>query len=154
MIDAADPGTAAALLGLTVRDLPALNASLNALAAALLVVGWVLIRRHRREAHRRVMLGAVAVSTLFLASYLVYHWQVGSVPFQGQGPVRTVYFSVLLTHTVLAAALPVLVALSLWRAFGRRYASHRAIARWTLPIWLYVSVTGVVVYWMLYQLEL
>jgi uncharacterized membrane protein YozB (DUF420 family) len=147
-------GAAAGLLGLTVRDLPALNASLNALAAVLLVVGWVLIRRRRREAHRNVMLAAVAVSTLFLASYLVYHWQVGSVPFQGQGPVRTVYFSVLLTHTVLAAALPVLVALSLWRAFGRRYRRHRAIARWTLPIWLYVSVTGVVVYWMLYRLEL
>jgi uncharacterized membrane protein YozB (DUF420 family) len=147
-------GAAASLLGLTVRDLPAVNASLNALAAVLLVVGWVLIRRHHREAHRNVMLAAVAVSTLFLASYLVYHWQVGSVPFQGQGPVRTVYFSVLLTHTVLAAALPVLVALSLWRAFGRHYRRHRAIARWTLPIWLYVSVTGVVVYWMLYRLEL
>jgi uncharacterized membrane protein YozB (DUF420 family) len=147
-------GAASGLLGLTVRDLPAVNASLNALAAVLLVVGWVLIRRRHREAHRNVMLAAVAVSTLFLASYLVYHWQVGSVPFQGQGPVRTVYFSVLLTHTVLAAALPALVALSLWRAFGRRYRRHRAIARWTLPIWLYVSVTGVVVYWMLYRLEL
>jgi uncharacterized membrane protein YozB (DUF420 family) len=142
------------LFGLTARDLPAVNASLNALAAALLVVGWLLIRRRRERAHRNVMLAAVAVSTLFLASYLVYHWQVGSVPFQGQGTVRTVYFAVLLTHTVLAAAVPVLVALSLWRAFGRRYRLHRAIARWTLPIWLYVSVTGVVVYWMLYRLEL
>jgi uncharacterized membrane protein YozB (DUF420 family) len=151
---ASTAGAAAGILGLTVRDLPADNASLNALAAVLLVVGWVLIRRHRVEAHRAVMLAAVAVSTLFLASYLVYHAQVGSVAFQGQGPVRTVYFSVLLTHTVLAAALPVLVALSLWRAFGRRYRRHRAIARWTLPIWLYVSVTGVVVYWMLYRLEL
>lgn len=151
---AAAAAAAAGPFGLTVRDLPAVNASLNALAALLLVVGWVLIRRHRVEAHRKVMLGAVAVSTLFLASYLVYHWHVGSVPFQGQGPVRTVYFSVLLTHTVLAAILPVLVVLSLWRAFGRHYRRHRAIARWTLPIWLYVSVTGVVVYWMLYQLEL
>ena len=142
------------LFGLTVRDLPAVNASLNALAAALLVVGWVLIRRRRERAHRNVMLAAVAVSTLFLASYLVYHWQVGSVPFQGQGTVRSVYFTVLISHTVLAAAVPVLVVLSLWRAFGRRYRRHRAIARWTLPIWLYVSVTGVVVYWMLYRLQL
>lgn len=143
-----------ALFGLTVRDLPAVNATLNATAALLLVIGWVLIRRHRMRAHRNVMLAAVAVSTLFLASYLVYHWQVGSVPFQGQGPVRSVYFTVLISHTVLAAAVPVLVVLSLWRAFGRRYRRHRAIARWTLPIWLYVSLTGVVVYWMLYRLEL
>ncbi|HEX2254714.1 MAG TPA: DUF420 domain-containing protein [Thermoanaerobaculia bacterium] len=140
------------MTGLAVTDLPAVNASLNALAAVLLVIGWVLIRRGRRQAHRNVMLAAVAVSALFLTSYLVYHFQVGSVRFQGQGPVRTAYFAVLLTHTVLATILPVLVVLSLWRAFGRRYDLHRRIARWTLPIWLYVSVTGVVVYWMLYRM--
>ncbi|HEX6203572.1 MAG TPA: DUF420 domain-containing protein [Thermoanaerobaculia bacterium] len=153
MIPAAAAVLGSGFLGLTVRDLPAVNASLNAVAAALLVVGWLLIRRRRVRAHRAVMLAAVAVSALFLASYLVYHAQVGSVRFQGQGPVRTVYFSVLLTHTVLAAAVPVLAGLSLWRAFGRRWRQHRAIARWTLPIWLYVSVTGVVVYWMLYRLH-
>lgn len=150
-------GVAAAgltVLGLTVRDLPAVNATLNAIAATLLVVGWFLIRRRRQRAHRAVMLAAVAVSALFLTSYLVYHWQVGSVGFEGQGPVRTFYFAILITHSVLAAAVPVLVVLSLWRAFGERYRQHRAIARWTLPIWLYVSVTGVIVYWMLYRLEL
>lgn len=147
-------GAELTVLGLTVRDLPALNATLNAIAASLLVVGWFLIRRRRERAHRAVMLAAVAVSALFLTSYLVYHWQVGSVGFQGQGPVRTFYFAVLITHSILAAAVPVLVVLSLWRAFGRRFRQHRAIARWTLPIWLYVSVTGVVVYWMLYRLEL
>ncbi|HEX2162942.1 MAG TPA: DUF420 domain-containing protein [Thermoanaerobaculia bacterium] len=137
----------------SVRDLPAVNAGLNALAAALLVIGWVLIRRHRVRAHRAVMLAAVAVSIVFFASYLTYHAQVGSVRFQGQGTVRTVYFAILLTHTVLAAAVPVLAGLSLWRAFGRRWRQHRAIARWTLPIWLYVSVTGVIVYLMLYVLR-
>ncbi|HUO86648.1 MAG TPA: DUF420 domain-containing protein [Thermoanaerobaculia bacterium] len=147
-------GAGLTVLGLTVRDLPALNASLNAIAATLLVVGWLLIRRRRERAHRAVMLAAVVVSALFLTSYLVYHWQVGSVGFQGQGPVRTFYFAVLITHSVLAAAVPVLVVLSLWRAFGRRFRQHRAIARWTLPIWLYVSVTGVIVYWMLYRLEI
>ena len=151
MTAAALSGAAAGLLGLGVRDLPAVNASLNAVAALLLVTGWILVRRRRVRAHRAVMLAAVAVSALFLASYLFYHSQVGSVPFEGQGPVRTVYFTVLLTHTVLAAAVPVLAALSLWRAFGRRWRQHRAIARWTLPIWLYVSVTGVLVYVLLYQ---
>jgi uncharacterized membrane protein YozB (DUF420 family) len=141
------------IVALTVRDLPALNAGLNATAAVLLVVGWLLIRRRRVRAHRGVMLAAVAVSALFLTSYLVYHAQVGSVRFQGEGPVRGLYLAILLTHTVLAAAVPVLAGLSLWRAFGRRYRLHRRIARWTVPIWLYVSVTGVVVYWMLYHLE-
>lgn len=135
-----------------VRDLPTVNACLNGAAALCLVAGWWLIRNGRREAHRVVMLAAVVVSTLFLASYLYYHAQVGSVRFTGQGPIRTLYFSVLLTHTILAAAVPFLVAITLVRALRERFDAHRRIARWTLPIWLYVSVTGVVVYLMLYQL--
>jgi uncharacterized membrane protein YozB (DUF420 family) len=135
---------------ISLSDLPTVNASLNAIAAVLLVIGWVLIRRGRVRAHRAVMLSALACSVLFLASYLVYHYQVGSVRFQGTGAIRTLYFSVLLTHTVLAALVPFLAAITLFRALRRHFPRHRAIARWTLPIWLYVSVTGVVVYVMLY----
>ena len=137
---------------MSVTDLPALNATLNGIAAVLLVIGWVLIRRGRVRAHRAVMFSALACSVLFLASYLVYHYQVGSVRFQGTGAVRTLYFSILLTHTVLAALVPFLAAITLFRALRRHFPRHRAIARWTLPIWLYVSVTGVVVYVMLYVL--
>jgi uncharacterized membrane protein YozB (DUF420 family) len=136
----------------TVRDLPTLNAVLNATCAALLFWGWRLIRRGRREAHRRVMIGALACSTLFLASYLFYHSQVGSVRFQGQGPIRTVYFAILITHTVLAAAIVPLVLVTVTRALRDRFDAHRRLARVTLPLWAYVSVTGVVVYWMLYRL--
>lgn len=134
------------------RDLPTVNAALNATAAALLVWGYVLIRRKRREAHRKVMLAAFGVSALFLVSYLIYHFQVGSVRFQKTGPIRGLYFSVLLTHTILAAAVPVMAVVTLRRAFTANFDKHRRIARWTLPIWLYVSVTGVAVYWMLYHL--
>jgi uncharacterized membrane protein YozB (DUF420 family) len=137
---------------ISVRDLPALNAILNATAAVLLVWGYTLIRRRRIEMHRRVMLTAFAVSVAFLISYLTYHFQVGSVRFQKTGTIRTVYLSILLTHTVLAAAVPFLAILTLRRAWIGSYAKHKAIARWTLPIWLYVSITGVVVYWMLYRL--
>ena len=133
------------------RDLPTVNALLNAAATALLVTGWVLIRRGRRAAHRRAMLAALACSALFLVSYLVYHFEVGSVRFEGTGAVRTVYLAILLSHTVLAAAVPVLALVTLSRALAAKFDRHRAIARWTLPIWLYVSVTGVVVYWMLYR---
>jgi uncharacterized membrane protein YozB (DUF420 family) len=136
----------------TVRDLPTLNAALNATSAVLLVTGWLLIRRGRREAHRRAMLAAVACSGLFLVSYLVYHAQVGSVRFQGQGTIRTVYFAILLTHTVLAAAILPLVLVTLVRALQQRFDRHRRIARVTFPLWLYVSVTGVVIYVMLYRL--
>jgi uncharacterized membrane protein YozB (DUF420 family) len=132
--------------------LPTLNAVLNATAAALLAWGWTLIRRGRREKHRRVMLAAFATSVLFLTSYLVYHAQVGSVRFQKTGSIRTIYLTILLTHTVLAAAVAPLALVTLTRALKGRFESHRAIARWTLPIWLYVSVTGVVVYLMLYRL--
>lgn len=139
-------------MDLALTDLPALNALLNATSAALLVVGWALIRRRRIVAHRRVMFAAVAVSIAFLVSYLVYHFQVGSVRFQGRGAVRALYFTILMSHTLLAAALPPLVLVTLVRALRERFDRHRAIARWTLPIWLYVSVTGVVVYWMLYRI--
>lgn len=131
-------------------SLPAVNAVLNGTAAVLLTIGWVLIRRGRVRQHRRVMLSAFAVSVLFLISYLTYHAKFGAKHYTGEGPIRTVYFAILLTHTVLAAAIVPLAVMTLSRALSRRFDRHRAIARWTLPIWLYVSVTGVVVYWMLY----
>ena len=137
---------------MTVRDLPALNAILNGTAGLLLFVGWILIRRGNRVAHKRVMLAAVACSALFLVSYLTYHYQVGSVRFQGQGPIRTVYFTILLTHTILAAAIVPLVLITLNHGLRERFDKHRRIARVTLPLWAYVSVTGVVIYWMLYRL--
>jgi len=137
---------------LSVTDLPAVNALLNASSAALLLTGYVLIRRGRRQAHRRVMLSAVACSTLFLVSYLVYHAHVGSVRFRGQGAVRPLYFTILVTHTVLAAAIVPLVGVTLVRALRERFDRHRRIARITLPLWGYVSVTGVVIYWMLYRM--
>jgi len=138
---------------LQVHDLPAVNATLNAIAAFLLVTAYVLIRRRRVIAHRNVMIAALVCSALFLTSYLVYHAHVGSKHFPGTGTARAVYFAILITHTVLAATVPFLAGVTVWRAGHRRYARHRKIARWTLPIWLYVSVTGVVVYWMLYQMS-
>ncbi len=136
---------------MNVHDLPTLNAALNGIAAVLLVTAFVLIRQGRREAHKRVMLAAFSTSVLFLISYLTYHAQVGSVPYQRTGPIRTVYFTILLTHTVLAAAVPILAVVTLRRGLNGAFVRHKAIARWTLPIWLYVSVTGVVVYLMLYR---
>ncbi len=136
-----------------VTDLPALNASLNALAAVFLVAGFALIRLRKRGAHRVAMLAAFGCSIAFLISYLYYHSQVGSVRFQGTGGIRTLYFTVLISHTILAALVPFLAAATLYRALRERFAHHRAIARWTLPIWLYVSVTGVAIYWMLYRME-
>lgn len=136
---------------MSLRDLPTLNAILNATSALLLLTGFILIKAGRRDAHRLAMLGALACSTLFLTSYLVYHWRVGSVHFQGQGKVRTVYFTILLTHTVLAVAILPLIAMTLSRALQQRFDKHRRIARVTLPLWAYVSVTGVVVYVMLYR---
>ncbi|HEY0512153.1 MAG TPA: DUF420 domain-containing protein [Thermoanaerobaculia bacterium] len=137
---------------LDVHALPAVNASLNALAAVLLVTGYVLIRRRRWIAHRNVMTAALVCSCLFLTSYLIYHAQVGSVRFPGHGAARTLYLTILATHTVLAAVVPFLAGITVVRAWRRRFPQHRRIARWTLPIWLYVSVTGVVVYWMLYRM--
>jgi len=134
---------------MTVRDLPAVNATLNATAAALLIWGYVLIRRRSIAAHRKVMLAAFATSTVFLCCYLVYHYSVGSVPFQQTGAIRTVYFSILITHTILAATVPPLAIVTLSRGLRERFDKHRKIARWALPVWLYVSVTGVIVYLMI-----
>ena len=131
--------------------LPSINALLNATAAVLLVWGYLLIRRKRRETHRRVMTAAFVVSCTFLVCYVVYHLQVGHVQFQHTGPLRALYLSILGTHTVLAAAVPVLAIITLRRGLKGAFVRHKAIARWTLPIWLYVSVTGVIVYLMLYQ---
>jgi uncharacterized membrane protein YozB (DUF420 family) len=132
--------------------LPTVNALLNATAAVLLVWGYRLIRRKRIDQHRKVMISAFVTSCLFLVCYVVYHAQVGSKHFPHTGALRTVYFTILGTHTVLAAAVPVLAIITLRRGLTARYDKHRRIAKWTLPIWLYVSVTGVVVYLMLYHL--
>ncbi len=137
---------------LQITDLPGVNATLNGLATALLISAWVAVKRRRLVAHRNLMIAALVCSSLFLTSYLIYHAHVGSVRFQGTGAVRTVYFTVLITHTILAALVPFLVGITVWRAYRRRWDRHVRIARYTLPIWLYVSVTGVVVYWMLYQM--
>ena len=134
-----------------IQDLPALNATLNGLSAILLTVGYVLIRRGRRDLHKRCMLAALTTSMLFLVSYVVYHLNTGSRPFPGQGLVRAVYFSILITHVILAAAILPLALTTTARGLLDQYDRHVRIARWTLPIWLYVSVTGVVIYLMLYQ---
>ena len=135
-----------------VTQLPTVNAALNGTAATLLTAGYLCIRRGRVDLHRRCMLAAFATSALFLVSYVAYHAQAGSRPFIGEGPVRVVYFTVLVSHIVLAAAILPLAIVTLRRGLRRDDARHVALARWTLPIWLYVSVTGVVVYWMLYRL--
>ncbi len=128
-----------------------MNAILNGTAAVLLVTALVLIKQGRREAHKRVMLAAFTVSIVFLISYLVYHAQVGSVHYPHTGLIRTVYLTILTTHTILAATVPVLAIITLRRGLKGNFVRHKKIAKWTLPIWLYVSVTGVVVYLMLYQ---
>ena len=135
-----------------VTALPHWNAALNALVFLLLLRGWWHIRHGRRERHRQAMLGAFAGSVVFLVSYLTYHFAVGSVRFPGTGGVRTLYLGILLTHTVLAAAILPLVLVTLRRALRQDFGRHRSLARVTLPLWAYVSVTGVVVYWMLYRL--
>ena len=137
----------------TFQDLPTLNAVLNTASAVLVLAGWWLIRHGRRDAHRRAMLLAVATSTLFLVSYLVYHFEVGSVRFTGQGPIRTVYFVILVGHTVLAVAIVPLVLVDAQARAARPLRRAPRLARITLPLWLWVSVSGVVVYWMLYKLE-
>ena len=131
--------------------LPSVNALLNGTAAILLIWGYRLIRRKRIDEHRRVMLAAFTVSCLFLVCYLVYHYQAGHVVYQKTGIIRGVYLTLLASHTVLAAAVPFLAVITLRRGLAARFDRHRRIARWTLPIWLYVSVTGVVVYLMLYR---
>jgi protein SCO1/2/putative membrane protein len=135
-----------------VHSLPAVNATLNATAGVLLLTGYTLIRRKKIQAHKRVMLTAFAVSIAFLVCYVIYHAQVGSVRYQKTGAIRGVYYSILITHTILAATVPVLAVITLRRALRGDFVRHRKIARWTFPIWLYVSLTGVVFYFMLYRL--
>jgi uncharacterized membrane protein YozB (DUF420 family) len=135
----------------TLAVLPTVNAVLNASAAVALVAGFVAIRQGRVAVHRACMLTAVALSVLFLVSYLTYHAQVGSRPYAGGGWLRTAYFAILLTHTVLAVAIVPLVGTTLYRALRAQFTRHARLARVAFPIWLYVSVTGVVVYWMLYH---
>lgn len=137
---------------LPLTALPTLNAVLNAASAALLLNGYRLIRRRRVAAHRACMLAALVTSSLFLASYLYYHAHVGSVHYTGEGWLRPIYFTILATHTLLAASVPPLALRTLYLAWTGQIARHRRIARWTWPIWMYVSVTGVVVYLMLYRL--
>jgi len=137
---------------MTVTDLPALNATLNAISTVLLLTGYVFIRRGQRQKHKACMLAAVGMSVLFLTSYVIYHLQVGSVPFTGTGWIRTLYFVVLIPHVILAAGIVPLVVITVSRGLSAKYDKHRRIARWTLPLWLYVSVTGVIVYLMLYRM--
>lgn len=136
-----------------VSSLPSVNAALNSASALLLIAGYLFIRNKRVRAHKACMLAAFTASSLFLLSYLIYHYHVGSVPFRGQGWIRTVYFAILISHTVLAVLIVPLVLITLTRALKGNFDRHRRIARWTFPLWLYVSVTGVIVYWMLYGLH-
>jgi putative membrane protein len=131
----------------------ALNASLNGISAVLLAGGYAAIRSGKREVHKRFMISAFIVSCAFLVSYLIYHYRVGHVPFGGQGWIRPVYFTLLISHTTLAVVIVPLILITLRRAWTERFDKHRAIARWTLPLWFYVSVTGVIVYLMLYQIH-
>jgi len=132
--------------------LPTLNALLNSTSAVLLVTGYFFIRRKRVAAHKACMVSAFVVSALFLASYVYYHVHHGSTPFPGRGWVRGVYFAILIPHVILAASILPLALVTLYRAWKGDFERHRRLARWTLPLWLFVSVTGVVVYWMLYRL--
>jgi uncharacterized membrane protein YozB (DUF420 family) len=137
---------------MNISSLPALNALLNSFAFLLLVTGYLLIKQGRREAHRKVMIAAFTVSCIFLISYLTYHFQVGSVSFQKQGPIRTVYLAILLSHTLCAACVGVLAPITLIRGLRGRFGSHVRMARITYPLWVYVSLTGVIVYLMLYRM--
>ncbi|MGH7406767.1 MAG: DUF420 domain-containing protein [Candidatus Methylomirabilales bacterium] len=141
------------MTGVSLTDLPAFNAALNGISTLLLASGYLCIRRRKVTAHKLCMGSAFVTSTLFLISYLTYHYHVGSVPFGGRGWIRAVYFAILISHTVLAATIVPLALVTLSRALRGRFSKHVRIARWTLPLWLYVSVTGVVVYWMLYHLS-
>lgn len=137
---------------ISITDLPAVNATLNAVSAIFLTVGYVLIRRGRRSLHKKCMLSALAASTAFLTSYVIYHANTGSRPFPGHGFIRLTYFTILVTHVVLAVTILPLALVTTARGLRAQYARHVSLARWTLPIWLYVSVTGVVIYLMLYRL--
>jgi uncharacterized membrane protein YozB (DUF420 family) len=135
-----------------ISDLPTLNATLNGIAAMLLLSGYVLIKQGRRRQHQWCMVAALTTSALFLVSYVIYHLNAGSRPFQGQGAIRLLYFTILITHVVLAAVIVPLALVTATRGLRAQFDEHVKIARWTFPIWLYVSVTGVVIYVMLYQL--
>ena len=137
---------------MSLSDLPALNATLNATSAVLLMSGYAFIRRGYVRRHRAAMISACIVSALFLTSYVIYHANIGSKPFPGQGPIRLVYFTILLTHVLLAITVPPLALITLSRGLRAKFDRHVAIARWTFPIWMYVSVTGVIVYLMLYHM--
>lgn len=137
---------------LAAHPLATINAVLNTIATLLLVAGWVFIRQGNWRAHRAAMIAAFAVSTIFLACYLTYHYLVGHVPFRGQGPIRAVYFTILISHILLAVTVPVLAISMFVLVFRGRLEAHRRLGRITLPVWLYVSVTGVVIYLMLYGL--
>jgi uncharacterized membrane protein YozB (DUF420 family) len=138
-------------LPIAIEDLPAVNATLNALAAVMLVVGWALIKSGRERAHRNWMLSAFGVSIAFLTCYLVYHYHHLSMPFQGPDALRPWYYVLLITHVVLAACVPVLASITIYLGLADRRVRHRQFARWTFPIWLYVSVTGVIIYLVLYH---
>ena len=137
---------------MAISDLPALNATLNGIAGCLLAAGYVFIRRKRIAAHRACMIAAFVASTLFLISYVVYHAHVGSRPFPGLGTIRVIYFTILITHVTLAATIVPMALITLRRGLRLDVARHRRIARWTWPLWMYVSVTGVVIYLMLYRM--
>jgi uncharacterized membrane protein YozB (DUF420 family) len=137
---------------LAITDLPALNATLNLLSAILLAMGYYFIRNKNIPAHKACMTSALVTSTVFLTSYLIYHYNVGNVLFTKQGWIRPVYFFILITHVTLAAVILPLVLRTAYLAFRSRFDKHVRIARWTFPLWMYVSVTGVIVYLMLYQL--
>ena len=139
---------------MSISQLPALNAILNSVSAILLVMGYIFIRRKNIKAHKVSMISAFITSTLFLTSYLIYHFskELGPTKFQGEGIIRPIYFLILITHTILAVTIVPMIFMTFSRALKKRFDLHRKIARWTLPLWLYVSVTGVIVYLMLYQL--
>jgi uncharacterized membrane protein YozB (DUF420 family) len=136
---------------MTVHDLPAVNASLNALSGLLLLIGYIFIRNGQVAAHRRCMIAAFSTSSLFLLCYVIYHAQVGSVRFVRHGFVRPLYYTILITHVTLAAVVLPFAIVTLSRGLKAKYAKHRMVARWTWPMWMYVSVTGVLVYVLLYQ---
>lgn len=138
---------------MSVESLPTVNAALNATSALLLLAGYFAIRSGKPNLHRALMATALATSAVFLTSYLIYHFQVGSVKFQGVGTIRTFYFAILLSHTILAVLVPPLALTTAWLAFKGRFERHKRVARFALPIWVYVSVTGVIVYWMLYRMS-
>ena len=137
---------------ISISDLPTVNATLNTISAIFLTTGFFMIRRRKTVAHRNCMIAAFVVSGLFLTSYLIYHYYAGSTPFEGSGWIRTIYFAGLIPHIILAALILPLALTTLYFALRKQFTKHRRIARWTLPIWLYVSVTGIIVYWMLYHL--